>query len=141
MCLSCILEAASSNLGYVDWVSSGFTQSFEEYGGIVPSKYIMAASFHFHFAVNSHLRRLYITYAVVSYIYVGGWTILGWDGMDCHVRWVPCHHGMARPQVTDGGDALQLWREAENILNKQSRTAKGWSSSLGVGRGANNSSP
>jgi hypothetical protein len=29
-----------------------------------------------------------------------------------------------------------------NILNKQSRTAdKGWSSSLGVGRGANNPSP
>jgi hypothetical protein len=54
-----------------------------------------------------------------------------------HVRWVPCHHGMARPQVADGGDALQLWRAAANILNKQSRTAdKGWSSSLGVGRGA-----
>jgi hypothetical protein len=49
---------------------------------------------------------------------------------------------MARPQVEDGGDALQVWREAANILNKQSRTAdKGLSSSLGVGRGANNSSP
>jgi hypothetical protein len=59
-----------------------------------------------------------------------------------HVRWVPCHHGMARPQVADGGDGLQFWRLAANILNKQSRTAdKGWSSSLGVGRGANNSSP
>jgi hypothetical protein len=23
-----------------------------------------------------------------------------------HVRWVPCHHGMVRPQVADGGDAL-----------------------------------
>jgi hypothetical protein len=34
------------------------------------------------------------------------------------------------------------WRVAANILNKQSLTAdKGWSSSLGVGRGANNSSP
>jgi hypothetical protein len=33
-------------------------------------------------------------------------------------------------------------RVAANILNKQSRTAdKGWPSSLGVGRGANNSSP
>jgi hypothetical protein len=33
-------------------------------------------------------------------------------------------------------------REAANTLNKQSRTAdEGWSSSLGVGRGANNSSP
>jgi hypothetical protein len=58
------------------------------------------------------------------------------------VRWVPCHHGMARPQVADGGDTFQLWRAAANILNKQSRTAnKAWSSSLGVGRGANNSSP
>jgi hypothetical protein len=38
-----------------------------------------------------------------------------------HVRWVPCHHGMARPQVADGGDGLQIWRVAANILNKQSR--------------------
>jgi len=22
-----------------------------------------------------------------------------------HVRWVPCHHGMARPQVVDGRKA------------------------------------
>ena len=35
-----------------------------------------------------------------------------------------------------------IWRVAANILNKQSRTAdEGWSSSLGVGRGANNASP
>ena len=35
-----------------------------------------------------------------------------------------------------------IWRVAAIKLNKQSRTAdKGWSSSLGVGRGANNSSP
>jgi hypothetical protein len=34
------------------------------------------------------------------------------------------------------------WRLAANILNKQPRTNdKGWSSSLGVGRGANNPSP
>ena len=34
-----------------------------------------------------------------------------------------------------------IWRVAANILNKQLRTAdKGWSSTLGVGRGANNSS-
>jgi hypothetical protein len=25
-----------------------------------------------------------------------------------HVRWVPCHHGMAHPQVADGGDGLQI---------------------------------
>jgi hypothetical protein len=41
--------------------------------------------------------------------------------------------GMARPPV---------WRVAANMLNKQLRTAdKGWPSSLGVGVGANNSSP
>jgi hypothetical protein len=47
---------------------------------------------------------------------------------------------MACPQVADGGDSLQIWRVAANILNKQSRTSnKGWSSILGVGRGANSS--
>jgi len=35
-----------------------------------------------------------------------------------------------------------VWRVAANITNKQSRTAaKRWSSSLGVGRGADKSSP
>jgi hypothetical protein len=49
---------------------------------------------------------------------------------------------MARPQVADGGIGPQIWRVAANTVNKQSRTAgKGWSSSLGVGCGANNSSP
>jgi hypothetical protein len=58
-----------------------------------------------------------------------------------HVKWVPCYHGMARPQVADGGYGFQTWRVAENILNKQPQTAdKGWSSSSGVRRGANNSS-
>jgi hypothetical protein len=28
------------------------------------------------------------------------------------------HHGMVRPRVADGGDRLQLWRVAENILNE-----------------------
>jgi hypothetical protein len=47
---------------------------------------------------------------------------------------------MARPQVADGGDGLQIWRVAANILNKKSRTAdRGWSSDLGVGWAANNS--
>jgi hypothetical protein len=51
-------------------------------------------------------------------------------------------YDMVLPQVTDGGDGLQIWRVAANILNKQSWTDdKGWSSSLGVGRGAINSSP
>jgi hypothetical protein len=33
------------------------------------------------------------------------------------------YHSMARPQVADGGDGLQIWRLAANILNKQSRSA------------------
>jgi hypothetical protein len=39
------------------------------------------------------------------------------------IRWAPCHHGMARPQVADGRQYLQKWRVAANILNKQSRRA------------------
>jgi hypothetical protein len=43
---------------------------------------------------------------------------------------------LARPQVADGGEGLQIWRVAANILNKQLRTAdKGWPCSLGVGWG------
>jgi hypothetical protein len=54
--------------------------------------------------------------------------------MSTPVKWVPCHNGMARPQVADAGHGLQIWRVAANKLNNQSRTAdKVWSSSLGVG--------
>jgi hypothetical protein len=43
---------------------------------------------------------------------------------------------MARSQVADRGDGLQIWRVAANILNKQQRTAdRGWPSSLGLGGG------
>jgi hypothetical protein len=43
---------------------------------------------------------------------------------------------MARPQVVHGGDGLQIWRVAANVLNKQSRTAdRGWFCSLDAGRG------
>jgi hypothetical protein len=53
-----------------------------------------------------------------------------------HVRWVPCYHGTARPQVADGKDGLQIWRVAANTLNKQSRTAdKGGTSAWGLGVG------
>jgi hypothetical protein len=49
---------------------------------------------------------------------------------------VPCHVGMARPQVADGGDGLQIRRIAANILNKQLRTADtGCSSRVGLGVG------
>jgi hypothetical protein len=52
------------------------------------------------------------------------------------VKWVPCHHGKARPQVADGGEGLQIWRVAANILNNKSQTDdKGWPSSLGLGGG------
>jgi hypothetical protein len=51
----------------------------------------------------------------------------------------PCHHGMVYSQVADGGDSLHIW-VAVNILNKLSQTPnKGWSSSLGIGQGANSS--
>jgi hypothetical protein len=43
---------------------------------------------------------------------------------------------MARPQVADGGNGLQIRRVGANILNKQSGKADGgWASSLGVGQG------
>jgi len=49
---------------------------------------------------------------------------------------------MEGPDVADGGDGLRIWRIATTTLNKQSRTAeKEWSSSLGVQRQVNNSSP
>ncbi|KAJ4430951.1 hypothetical protein ANN_19544 [Periplaneta americana] len=43
---------------------------------------------------------------------------------------------MARPQVADRGDGLQIWRVAANILNKQSWTAdKGGPPAWGLGEG------
>jgi hypothetical protein len=49
---------------------------------------------------------------------------------------------MARPQVADGGDGLQIWRVDGNILNKKLRTAnKGRSSNWGVWHEADFSSP
>jgi hypothetical protein len=38
---------------------------------------------------------------------------------ELHVRSVPCHNDMARPQVADGGEDLQIWRIAANTLNKK----------------------
>jgi len=52
------------------------------------------------------------------------------------------HHSIARPLSGYEGYGLQIWMVAANTLNKQSRTPdKGCSSSFGIGRGANNSSP
>ena len=48
---------------------------------------------------------------------------------------------MVRPWVAME-ERLSVWKVAANILNKQLRTTeKGWSSRLGIGRGAYNSSP
>ena len=47
-----------------------------------------------------------------------------------------CNHGVAYPQVADGGDGIQIWRVTANVLNKQLRTTnKGWSSSVGFVEG------
>jgi len=44
-----------------------------------------------------------------------------------------CHHGVARSQVAIGGDGLQLWRVAVNIMNKQ--PTRGVPSGWGFGEG------
>ena len=56
----------------------------------------------------------------------------------CHDKWVPVTTAWrVRLRMEEGPP---IWRVAVNILNKQSRTAdKGWSYSLGVGLGSNNS--
>jgi hypothetical protein len=113
---------------------------------------ILVHLYNIHMKLNLFYSSVYntTTFFIRSYTFTcfgfnrpsSGISLFAGNSFGNHVRWAPCHHGMARPQVADGGDALQLWREAVNILNKKSRTAdKGWSSSLGVGRGANNSSP
>jgi hypothetical protein len=62
-------------------------------------------------------------------------------GLEPMLGGFPCHHRMARPRVADSKDGHQQLRVAANILNNQLRTDdKGWSFSLGVGRGANNPS-
>jgi hypothetical protein len=49
---------------------------------------------------------------IIAYLHISSWIIR------CpHVKWVPCHHGMARPRVAGRGDGLQRWRVAANILN------------------------
>jgi hypothetical protein len=60
-----------------------------------------------------------MAHIVISILDVIFWYL----SINFHVKWVPCHHGMVCPQVSDGGDGLQTWRVAANILNKQSRTA------------------
>jgi hypothetical protein len=83
-----------------------------------------------------------------SYIYIEETEIWEEVEIDDKMDLKACKHlngpvtSIAHPQVADGGDGLQICKVAANILNKLSRTAdKWWSSSLGFGRGANNSSP
>jgi len=49
---------------------------------------------------------------------------------------------MERSCFENGEDDLQIWVVGMNILNRKWRTAdKGWSSTLDVGREANNAPP
>jgi hypothetical protein len=59
-------------------------------------------------------------------------------GIVAHGKWVP--FATARHVLRLRKEEWPpIWMVAANKLNKQSRTAdEGWSSSLGVGRGANN---
>jgi hypothetical protein len=43
-------------------------------------------------------------------------SFIGRNHVKNHVKWVSCHHSMARPQVADGGDALQMWRVKGKVV-------------------------
>src|SRR5215469_2150675 len=110
------LKITDSNLNYC------FTVHFDKYRTISPTN----ALFIKNIKCYNCLKSLY-----GSYMFRSLWTIISPD------KWVP---------VTTAWRVLRLqmeeqppiWRVAVNILNKQSWTAdEGWSSSLGVGRGAN----
>jgi hypothetical protein len=58
----------------------------------------------------------------VSVNFVSDSNIKTWTNKS-HVKCVPCHHGIARTQVADGGDGFQIWRVAAIILNKHSLTS------------------
>jgi hypothetical protein len=48
----------------------------------------------------------------------------------------PCRDRKARPDLEDGAHSLQVWREAENVLNKQTQIAdKGGPPAWGLDRG------
>lgn len=65
-----------------------------------------------------------------SFSYLG----TGWYKIKLYidpVEWVRCRHGMARPQVADGGEGLQILEVAAKMLSKKSPTdEKEWSSKL-----------
>jgi hypothetical protein len=45
--------------------------------------------------------------------------ILEFRSLMYEVKWVSCHHDIARIQVANGRYDLQIWRSAANILTKQ----------------------
>ena len=53
-------------------------------------------------------------------------------------KWGPCHHGVARSHVANGGTASSVEDSCECLNELSRKPDKGCSSSLGVGRGANN---
>jgi hypothetical protein len=57
----------------------------------------------------------------------------GWNSLVKQVPFCPFRHGIALPQLEDGGDDLKMWEVPVNILN-------GMFTSLGFGRRANKSS-
>jgi len=58
-----------------------------------------------------------------------------------HDKWAPVTMAWWNRRLRMEERSL-VWRVAVNILNKELQTDnKGWSTSLGVGQGANNSSP
>jgi len=68
-------------------------------------------------------------------------TLLKLTQLLAHDKWVPVTRAW-RVLWLRMEERPPIWRVPANILNKQSRTTdKGWYSSLGFGRGANNSLP
>jgi hypothetical protein len=51
----------------------------------------------------------------------------------------PSHHGLARPQVADGGDGLQICRVAANTVNNsRGKLTRGGHLAWGLGEGLTN---
>jgi hypothetical protein len=88
---------------------------------------------HFHIVPRSSMVELYLRSpirlhgAVLNYLSTG--TILPlplWISRiflstlnTVHVNWVPRQHSMTSPQVANGRDGLQMWREAADIANSR----------------------
>lgn len=45
----------------------------------------------------------------------------------CHVKWLFCQHGLARPRFADGEDGVQIWIATANMFND-----KEWLLVLGI---------